>query len=47
MNLPKIIISFIVMLLLNMSMVCAQTTDGYAFQRAIEEYRNGNTASAI
>lgn len=47
MNLPKIIISFIVMLFLNMSMVCAQTTDGYAFQRAIEEYRNGNTASAI
>lgn len=47
MNLPKIIISFIVMILLNMSMVCAQTTDGYAFQRALEEYRNGNTASAI
>ncbi len=47
MNLPKIIISFIAMLFLNMNMVCAQNTDGYAFQRAIEEYRNGNTASAI
>ncbi len=35
------------MLFLNVSMVCAQTTDGYAFQRTIEEYRNGNTALAI
>lgn len=25
----------------------AQSTEGYAFQRAIEEYRNGETASAI
>lgn len=47
MNFPKIILSFTFMLFLNVSMVCAQNTDGYAFQRAIEEYRNGNAASAI
>jgi hypothetical protein len=35
------------MLIMSVDVTLAQNTDGYAFQRAIEEYRNGNTASAI
>ncbi|MGN1155793.1 MAG: tetratricopeptide repeat protein, partial [Agathobacter sp.] len=45
----KSLVFAILTMLFAVGVACAQsqTSEGYAFQRAIEEYRNGETASAI
>ena len=45
-NLNKLILS-VLAIIAGILPTSSQNTEGYAFQRAIEEYRNGETASAI